>query len=251
MAQVRTDSASFASLVKSPGVCYTEYEGGKLVNSTSRAAALLVVTATAFVLAQTASAAELGLSVGVQDGTPTASAEVAAPVGEASVETSAALAPAAASVSAAAETDAVAARVDVAARPTAAAGLPGPGARARKDPGARTNGLARRATPPRDRSIVTAASAGRAAQQPGPPAPLTTPSAQTGAQLDVDLAPLPERSTSDRGASVEAAAAGISGSPVALVGLLLVVVSLLLRPLLGAFSAPRPSLHAFVLQRPG
>jgi hypothetical protein len=220
------------------------------VNSTSRAAALLVVTATAFVLAQTASAAELGLSVGVQDGTLTASAEVAAPVGEASLETSAALAPAAASVSAAAEADAVAARVDVAARPTAAAGPPGPGARPRKDPGARTNGLARRAGTPRDRSIVAAASAGKAVQQLGPPAPLTTRAAQT-ASLDVDLAPLPEHSTNGWRDSVQAAAAGISGSPVALVGLLLVVVSLLLRPLLGAPREPRPSLHAFVLQRPG
>jgi hypothetical protein len=221
------------------------------VNSTSRAAALLVAAATAFVLAQTASAAELGLSVGVHDGTLTASAEVAAPVGEASLETSAALAPAAASVSAAAEVDTVAARVDVAARPTADADPPSPGARARKDPGARTNGLARRAKTPRDRSIVAAASAGRAVQQPGPSAPLTTRAAQTGVQLAAAFAPVPERSTSGWGDSVQAAAAGISGSPVALVGLLLVVVSLLLRPLLGALSAPRPSLHAFALQRPG
>ncbi len=219
------------------------------MNSTSRAAAFLLVAATAFVLAQTASAAELGLSAGVQDGILTASADVAAPVAEASVEVSADLA--APSVSAAVETGTVAARVDVAARPTVASGPPGAGGRARKDPGTRTTGPNHRDRAPRERSIVAATSSGNAAPRPGPPAPLTTRAPETGTPLDADLAPLPERSTGGWGDSLQAAAAGISGSPAALVALLLLVVSLIFRPVLGAVSAPRPSLHSFVLQRPG
>jgi hypothetical protein len=221
------------------------------VNSKSRAAALLVAAATAFVLAQTASAAELGLSVGVQDGTLEATAEVAAPAVEASVGASTVLDTTAPSVSAAVETGTVAARVVVQPRPAAEAGPAGPGGRAGKNPGARTKSPAHRAESPRDRSIVAAASAESAAPRIGPPAPLTTRAARTSTPPNIDLAPLPERSAGGWGYSVQAAAAGISGSPVALVGLLLVVVSLVFRPVLGAVDAPRPSLHSFVLQRPG
>lgn len=219
------------------------------MNSTSRAAAFLVAVATALVLAQTASAAELGLSVGVQDGTLNASAHVSAPAAEASVEASAD--PAAARVSAAVETRTVAARVDVTAPPPAPSGPPAPGRRAGKDPGTRTKGADRRGVAPRDRSIVAAASSGSAVPELEPPAQLPTRAVQTGTPPAIDLAPLPERSSNGWGDSIQAAAAGASGSPAALVSLSLIVVSLILWPVPGAVGAPRPSLHSFVLQRPG
>lgn len=219
------------------------------MNPTSRAAAFLLVAVMAFVLAQTASAAGLGLSVGVQGGALNASVDIATPAAEASVQASVGVA--VPSVSAAVETGTVAARADVAARPPAASGPPAPAGRARTDPGPGTKGPNHRDRTPRDRSVVAGASTGGAARPLEPPAPLATRAAQTGTPPDVDLAPLPERSTSGWGDSVQAAAAGISGSPAALAGLLLVVVSLIVRPVPGARSAPRPSLHSFVLQRPG
>ena len=220
------------------------------MNSTSRAATFLVVAVAAFVLAQAASAAELGLSVGVQKGTLDAAAKVTAPVVEVSVEASAVVAPAAPTVSAAVDTGAVVARVEVAARPAAISSPGGPGGSTRNDPGARTKGPDNRTTTPRDRSIVPAAPSEGARPAAGSPAPLAARAAQTSIPLEVDLAPLPGRS-SGWGASAQAAAAGISGSPVALMGLLLVVVSLVFQPVLRAVGAPRPSLHSFVLARPG
>jgi hypothetical protein len=227
------------------------------VNPTPRAAAFLVAVATAFVLAQTASAAELGLSLEVEDGTLAASAEVATPVADVSVQTAAAPVPAAASASVAVETEPVAARVDVAATSPAASGppsaRPGPGAGA-KDPEARTprpQDHGDRAGIPRDRAVVATASSEAAAPRLDLPAPLTTRAVENGLTSPGDLAPLPERSAGGWGASLQAAAAGISGSPAALVSLLLVVLALVLQTAPNAVGAPRPALLSFLLQRPG
>jgi hypothetical protein len=219
------------------------------VNPTFRKAACLLVAVTSFILAQTASAAGLGLSVDVQGDTLAASADIAAPAAEASVEASADLA--APSASATVDTGTATARVDVAAGPPAVSGPPGSAGRAREDPGTPTRSPDHRDRVPRGPSIVASASSGSAVHRPEPPAPLTAGAAQTRSPLGIDLAPLPERSSNGWGASLQAAAVAVSGSPAALVGLLLIVVLLMFRPVLGAVSAPRPSLHSFVLQRPG
>jgi hypothetical protein len=214
-----------------------------------RAAVFLLVAATAFVLAQAASAAEqLGLSVDVERGTVSASVDIATP--QANASEAASVDQAAPSVSAAVETGPAAVRVDAGGRPPTASQPAGPDRRARMDPGTHRKGPGHLDTRPHDRPVV-AASPESAISALEAPAPLVTRAAGTRPPSDVGLASLPERSAGGWGASVEAAATGISGSPLALAGLLLVAFSLVFRSVLGAVPAPRPSLHSSVLQRPG
>jgi hypothetical protein len=217
------------------------------VSSLSRAAAFLLVAATAFVLVQTASAAELGLSVDVEGGTVSASVDIAIP--QANASAAASVDQAAPSVSAAINTSPAAVRVDAGGRPPTASQPAGPDRRARMDPGTHRKGPGHPDTGPHDRPAVAASES--AVPAPEAPEPLVTLTAATRPPSDVEVASLPERSAGGWRASVEAAATGISGSPLALVGLLLVAFSLVLRSVLGAVPAPRPSLHSFVLQRPG
>lgn len=221
------------------------------MSSMSRAAVLLLVAATAFVLAQTASAAELGLSVDVEGGAVSASVDIAAPEANASASAAASVDQAAASVSAAVETGPATVRVDAGGRPPTASTPSGPDPRAGKDPGTHRKGPALAATRPHDHPVVAAASSESATPALDAPAPLVTPAAGTRPPSDIGLASLPERSAGGWGASVEAVATGISGSTLALAGLLLVAFLLVLRSVLGAAPAPRPLLHSFVLQRPG
>lgn len=215
------------------------------MSSMSRAAAFLLVAATAFVLAQTASAAELGLSM---DGTVSASVDIATP--QASASGAASVDQAVPSVSAAVETGPAAVRVDAGGRPPTASAPSGPDRHAGMDPGTRRKGPGQPDARPHDRPAV-AASPESAVPALEAPAPLVTPTAGTRPSSEVGLVSLPERSAGGWGASVEAAATGISGSTLALVGLLLVAFLLVLRSVLGAVPAPRPSLHSFALQRPG
>ena len=126
-----------------------------------------------------------------------------------------------------------------------------PGARGQEDPGTRSKGPPHKDTAPRDRPIVTSAPSAKAVAPLEPPAPVSARAAGRGTPLDVALALLPERSAGGMGGSVQAAAAGISGSLVALVGLLLVAFSLVFRSVLSAVPPPRPLLYSFALQRPG
>jgi hypothetical protein len=217
----------------------------------SRAAVFFLVAATAFVLAQTASAAELGLSVDVEGGAVSASVDVAAPQANASASAAASVDQAAASVSAAVETGPATVRADAGGRPPTASTPSGPDPRASKDPGTHRKGPGQPDTGPHDRPVVAAAASETAVPALEAPAPLVTPAAGTRASSDVGFASLPERSAGGWGASVKATATGISGSPLALVGLLLIAFSLVFESVLGALPAPRPSLHSFVLQRPG
>jgi hypothetical protein len=210
----------------------------------------LLVAATAFVLAQTASAAELGLSVDVEGGTVSASVDIAAPQANASASAAASVDQAAPSVSAAVETGSAAVRVDAGGRPPTASEPAGPDRRARMDPGTHRKGPGHPDTRPHDRPAV-AASPESALPALEAPAPLVTLAAGTRPPSDVGLASLPERSAGGWGASVGAAATGISGSPLALAGLLLIAFLLVFRSVLGAVPAPRPPLRSFVLQRPG
>jgi hypothetical protein len=224
------------------------------VSFISRAAAFLLVAATAVVLPQTASAAELGLSVAVDEGGKiNASVDIAAPKANASASASAAASvdQAAPSVSAAVETATAAVRVDVGRRPPTASEPAAPGRPGRMEPETRREGPSHADSRLHDRPVVAAASSGTAVPALEAPAALATRAAGTDTPFDVGLASLPERSAGGWGASVEAAATGISGSPLALAGLLLVAFSLFFRSLLGAVPAPRPSLHSFALQRPG
>jgi hypothetical protein len=221
------------------------------MNSTSRAAVFLLVAATAFVLAQTASAAELGLSVDVEGGTVSASVDIAAPEANASASAAASVDQAGPSVSAAVETGTATVRVDAGGRPPTASEPTAPERRARTDSGTHRKGPRQPDTRPHDRPGVAAASSESAVPALEAPAPLPTWAVGTGTPSDVGPASLPERSAGGWGALVEAAATGISGSPLALVALLLVAFSLVFRSVLGAVPAPRPSLHSLVLQRPG
>ena len=207
----------------------------------------LLVAVTAFVLAQTASAAELGLSVDVEGGTVSASVDIATP--QANASAAASVDQAAPSVSAAVETGSAAGRVDAGGRPSTASEPAGPDRRARMDPGTHRKGPGHPDTRPHDRPAVAASESAVPALEA--PAPLVTRAAGTRPPSDVGLASLPKRSFGGWGASAEAAATGMSGSPLALVGLLLVAFLLVFRSVLGAVLAPSPSLHSFVLQRPG
>jgi hypothetical protein len=186
--------------------------------------------------------------VDVGGGTVSASVDIATP--QANASEAASVDPAAPSVSAAVETGPAAVRVEAGGRPPTTSEPAGPVRRARMDPGTHRKGLGHPETRPHDRPVV-AASPESAISALEAPAPLVTRAAGTRPPSDVGLALLPERSAGGWGASVEAAATGISGSPLALAGLLLVAFSLVFRSVLGAVPAPRPSLHSFVLQRPG
>jgi len=218
------------------------------VSSMSRAAVFLLVAATAFVLAQTASAAELGLSVDVEGGTVSASVNTAP---EARTAAAASVDQAAPSVSAAGQTGTAAVRVDVGRRPATASEPAAPGRPARIDPETRRKAPSHADSRLHDRPVVAGASSGSAVPALEAPAALATRATGTDTPFDVRLASPPKRTAGGWGASVEAAATGISGSPLALAGLLLIAFSLLFRSVPGAIPAPRPSLHSFALQRPG
>lgn len=225
---------------------------GEVLNSTSRVAAVLAVAVVAFGLAQTASAAGLALSVGVEAGAVAVSADVSAPVANASARMSTAPTAPAASASAALDTGPVASRVDVAVRRAAAPVPRDPRQRTGKDRGALPGKGGRSgAQAPHDRSaVVVRPSAGTA------PLDLLVPLAERGPgsapAADLGLAPLSEESSRGWAQSVQAAvAAGVSTSPAALAALLLVLVTLILRPVPCLAGPPRRSLHLDVLQRPG
>jgi hypothetical protein len=223
------------------------------VSAMSRAAVLLLAAATAFVLAQPASAAELGLSMDVEGGTVSASVDIAGPLANPSTSAAASVDQAGPSVSAAVEVeaDAAAARVEAGGRPPTASEPASPERRAGMAPGTHRKGSGHPETWLHDRPVVATASSQNADLALEAPAPLATRAAARGAPSDAGPASLPERSAGGWGASVKAAATGISGSPLALVGFLLVAISLVFRPILGAVGGPRPSLHSSVLQRPG
>jgi hypothetical protein len=222
------------------------------VSFIARAAAFLLVAATALVLAQTAFAAELGLSVAVdKGGKASVSVDIAAPEANASASAAASVDQAAPSVSAAVETGTAAVRVEVGGRPPTASGPTAPQRRAGTNPGTHRNGPGQPATRRHDRPLVAAAPSETAVPALEAPAPLATRAAGTGAPSDAGLVSLPERSAGGWGALVEAAATVAWGSPLALVALLLVAFSLVFESVLSAAPAPRPSLHSLVLERPG
>jgi len=216
----------------------------------SRVAAVLAVTVSAFGLTQTAAGATLAVSADVAGGAVSASADASAPAAKASVQVSTAAAAPAASASAAVESDPVSVRVATTARPPATRLLRNRGTR----PGNEQEAGGSPAVPASAKVLHGRfVLAPRASTRTVRLAPPLLPAEQAGvmaAAPDLGLAPLPE-STGGGWAHSLQAAAGSSGSPVALAGLVLVVLLLVLRAAAGPLSPPRPSLHSVALQRPG
>jgi hypothetical protein len=217
-----------------------------------RAAAVLVAVGTTLVGAQTASAAALGLSVSAPDGrgalAPRADVELASSVGV----TTASAHVSTQGVSAAVDTTSVTARVHVGGRAPGVSDDPpalGPGPRTAPRTGSKeargdSRALRDHVTP----TVVRDRTAPPTLERPTGLALHATPAdALTG----IDLPPLPERSSDGWSSFVKAPATGVSGSAVALVGMLLVFLSLLFQPFAAAVRAARPSLLSFALQRPG